>query len=186
MNAAAERQIKTSTAVRLVNNRLSPPDPASRAVLDAAIGAAGGDGVNLNARDHSIALPGRAGGGCVATVMPIADGRRGGMLAPFAASVAVFIQNPADAPHTPGEAFARLHGLTGGELRVLMALWQGLGGMEAAAMLGIGEPTIRTHLQRIYSKTGTSKQGDLMRLLHNSTPPTLSAEMRRGARLEIS
>ena len=38
-------------------------------------------------------------------------------------------------------------------------------------MLGIGEPTVRTHLQRIFSKTDTLRQADLLRLLHNSTPP---------------
>ena len=71
----------------------------------------------------------------------------------------------------PGEAFARLYRLTGAELRVLLALAQGLGGKEAADMLGIGEPTVRTHLQRIFAKTDTSRQADLLRLLHNSTPP---------------
>ena len=50
----------------------------------------------------------------------------------------------------PGEAFARLYGLTGGELRILVALAQGMGAKEAADMLGIGEPTVRTHLQRIF------------------------------------
>ena len=71
----------------------------------------------------------------------------------------------------PGEAFARLYGMTGGELRVLLALAQGLGAKEAADMLGIGEPTVRTHLQRIFSKTGTTRQADLLRLLQNATPP---------------
>src|SRR3954452_13037630 len=47
---------------------------------------------------------------------------------------------PVEAPRMPGEAFARLYKLTGAELRVLLALAQGLGAMEAADMLGIGEP----------------------------------------------
>jgi DNA-binding CsgD family transcriptional regulator len=38
-------------------------------------------------------------------------------------------------------------------------------------MLGIGGPTVRTHLQRIFSKTGAPRQADLLRLLHDSTPP---------------
>jgi hypothetical protein len=29
---------------------------------------------------------------------------------------------------------------------------------------------VRTHLQRIFSKTGTARQADLLRLLQNSTP----------------
>jgi DNA-binding CsgD family transcriptional regulator len=88
-----------------------------------------------------------------------------------AASVAVFTKDPVEAPLPPGEAFARLYGLTGGELRVLLALAQGLGGKEAAEMLSIGEPTIRTHLQRLYSKTNTVRQSDLLRLFQNATPP---------------
>jgi len=47
----------------------------------------------------------------------------------------------------------------------------GLGLTEAADMLGIGESTARTHLQRIFAKTGTSKQVELTRLLMSSTPP---------------
>jgi DNA-binding NarL/FixJ family response regulator len=54
---------------------------------------------------------------------------------------------------------------------VLSALAQGLGGKDAATMLGIGEATVRTHLQRIFSKTGMPRQTDLLRLFQNSTPP---------------
>jgi DNA-binding CsgD family transcriptional regulator len=70
----------------------------------------------------------------------------------------------------PGEAFARLYKLTGAELRVLLAL------AEAADMLGIGEPTVRSHLQHIFSKTDTPRQADLLRLLHNSTPPIRASQ----------
>ena len=91
-------------------------------------------------------------------------------MAPFAASVAVFVQDPLEAPLMPGEAFARLHKLTGGELRVLLALAQGLGAREAADMLGISEPTVRTHLQHMFAKTHTLRQADLLRLLQASTP----------------
>ncbi|WP_348599224.1 helix-turn-helix transcriptional regulator [Cupriavidus sp. BIS7] len=65
----------------------------------------------------------------------------------------------------------RLHGPTGGELHVLLALSQGLSGMESAGMLCISEPTVRTHLQHIYSKADTTRQADLLSLLHGLTPP---------------
>lgn len=172
MNAAAEAQVKLGTSIRLDNSRLCPTNSAARSSMDVAIRDAGREDAPVSAKNHSIAIPDGSGGGCLATLLPVSGGRRSGILAPFAASVAVFTQDPIQAPLMPGEAFARLHGLTGGELRVLMALSQGMGGLEAADRLGVGEPTIRTHLQRIYSKTGTSKQGDLMRLLHQSTPPT--------------
>ena len=175
MNAAAERQVKTGNSIRVVNKRICPTDPAARAALSKAIDeAARDDAVDMN--EHSMAIPDADGAGYIATLLPIERGQRGGILAPFAASVAVFTQDPDQAPLMPGEAFARLHGLTGGELRVLLALAQGLGGMEAADMLGISEPTVRTHLQRVFSKTGTSRQADLLRLMHHSTPPIRAAD----------
>lgn len=171
MNAAAERQIRTGNSIRIVNNRISPTDPAARAALSKAIDAASRDDIDMDMSEHSLAMPDIDGAGYVATLLPVDRGQRRGVVAPFAASVAVFTQDPVQAPLMPGEAFARLYRLTGAELRVLLALAQGLGGKEAADMLGIGEPTVRTHLQRIFAKTDTSRQADLLRLLHNSTPP---------------
>jgi DNA-binding NarL/FixJ family response regulator len=75
------------------------------------------------------------------------------------------------APPFQGEAFAKLYGLTGGELRVLLAMAPGLAVKEATEVLGIGETTAKTHLQRIYTKTGTSKQTELMQLFRSAAPP---------------
>jgi DNA-binding CsgD family transcriptional regulator len=172
MNAAAERQIRTGNSIRIVNNRLFPTDPATRAALSKAIDEAARDDIDKDMREHSLAIPDVGGGpGYVATLLPVDRGQRRDIIAPFAASVAVFTKDPVQAPLMPGEAFARLYGLTGGELRVLLALAQGLGAKEAADMLGISEPTVRTHLQRIFSKTDTPRQADLLRLFQNSTPP---------------
>jgi DNA-binding CsgD family transcriptional regulator len=171
MNAAAERQIRTGNSIRIVNNRIFPTDPAARAALSKAIDEASRDDIDKDMSEHSLAIPGVDGAGYVATLLPVDRGERRGIVAPFAASVAVFTQDPVLSPLMPGEAFARLYKLTGGELRVLLALAQGLGAKEAADMLGISEPTVRSHLQHIFSKTETPRQADLLRLLHNSTPP---------------
>ncbi len=187
MNRAAERQVRIGGSMLLVNNRICPTDSTARATLSKAVEAAARDDADTSLSQHSVEIPDGSGGGYVATLLPIGGAGRREILAPFAASVAVFIQDPIHAPLMPGEAFARLHGLTGGELRVLLAVSQGLGGIEAADMLQVSEPTIRTHLQRIFSKTGTSKQADLLRLLHNSTPPTRGAQAPvRSARLIAS
>jgi DNA-binding CsgD family transcriptional regulator/PAS domain-containing protein len=170
MNAAAERQIRTGKSIRIVNNRIFPTDPQARAALSKAIDQASRDDDGSDMSDYSLAIPDVDGAGYVATLLPVDRGQRRDVIAPFAASVAVFTKDPVQAPLMPGEAFARLYGLTGAELRVLLALAQGLGGKEAADMLGISEPTMRTHLQRIFSKTGTARQADLVRLLQNSTP----------------
>ncbi len=171
MNATAERQMRTGTSMRIVNNRLHPIDPAARAALAKAIDEAARDDIELARSEYSLAIPATDGAGYVATLLPVDRGQRRGVVALFAASVAVFTQDPIRAPMMPGEAFARLYKLTGGELRVLLALAQGLGAKEAADMLGISEPTVRTHLQRMFSKTDTPRQADLLRLLQNSAPP---------------
>ncbi len=171
MNATAERQARAGNSIRIVNNRISPSDPAARAALTKAIDEASRSDADVDMSEYSLAMPGVDGAGYVATLLPVDRGQRRGVVAPFAAAVAVFTQDPIRAPLMPGEAFARLYKLTGGELRVLLALAQGLGGKEAADMLGISEPTVRTHLQRIFSKTDTTRQADLLRLLQNSAPP---------------
>ncbi len=174
MNAAAERQVKSGSALRIVDNRLSPTNLKARAAVAKAIDEAAIDETVAGPVGHSLAISGDNGVGYIATLLPLERGRRQSIMAPFAASVAVFVQDPAQAPLMPGEAFARLHQLTGGELRVLLALAQGVGAKEAADMLGIGEPTVRSHLQHIFSKTGTSRQADLLQILQSSTPAVRS------------
>jgi DNA-binding CsgD family transcriptional regulator len=179
MNAAAERQIKSGNSIRIVNNRIVLTDPATRAALSKAIDEAARDDLDKEMSEHSLAIPDVDGGpGYVATLFPVDRGRRRDVIAPYAASVAVFTKDPVQAPLMPGEAFGRLYGLTGGELRVVLALVQGLGAKEAADMLGISESTVRTHLKHIFSKTDTARQADVVRLLQNATPPIRAPEQR--------
>ena len=171
MNTAAERQIKSGSALGITNNRLSPTDPQARSTLAKAIDDVARDETDAGTAGNSVAIPDADGGGYVATLLPLERGRRQAIIAPFAAYVAVFTQDPAQVPLMPGEAFAKLYRLTGGELRVLLAIAQGLGAKEAAEMIGIGEPTVRTHLQRIFSKTATAKQTELLGLFLRTVPP---------------
>jgi len=175
MNAAAEQQIETGGALRIVNNRLLANDLQARQALARATDETASEKLDGETGGHSLAIPDPQGDGYVATLLRLDRGSRQSIMAPFAASVAAFVQEPARVPMVPGEAFAKLYRLTGGELRVLLALAQGLGGKEAADMLGISEPTVRTHLQNIFSKTGTSRQTDVLRLLQSATPPATAA-----------
>jgi DNA-binding CsgD family transcriptional regulator/PAS domain-containing protein len=171
MNHAAERQIKTSNAIRVENNRIAPVDRAARAALARAIDETIADEAAMPAGGFTLALPEGPNAGLVATILPLTRGERQNLSGAFAAVVAIFVQDPIVVPPLPGEAFAKLYSLTGSELRVLLAMAPGLSVKETAEMLGIGEVTARTHLQHIYEKTGTSKQTELMHLFMSSTPP---------------
>lgn len=67
-------------------------------------------------------------------------------------------------PKTPSPA-ARTFQLTPSEARIAGFIAQGHGLFETAAELGISRNTARTHMKRIYAKTGARRQGDLVRLL---------------------
>ena len=167
MNRAAERQVGTGNIIRVVNSHLAPINRMAHVALARAIDQAIGEGADLPI-GFTIALPGGDNAGLIATVLPLARGELSGI-------AAIFVQDPVAIPRFQAEAFADLYGLTRSELRVLLALAPGLCVKEAAEMLGIGETTVKTHLQHIYSKTGTSKQAALMRLLMSSIPPVKAA-----------
>jgi DNA-binding CsgD family transcriptional regulator/PAS domain-containing protein len=171
MNRAAERQVSTSNAIRVANNHLAPIDRMAKLALARAIGGVIDDEADLPTSGFTIALPGEDNAGLIATILPLARGKRQDSCGAFAGMVAIFVQDPVVMPPFPGEAFAKLYGLTGSELRVLLAMAPGLSVKEAAEMLGIGENTAKSHLQHIHSKTGTSKQTELVHLFMSSTPP---------------
>ena len=182
MNRAAERQVRTSNAIRVANNHLYPIDHKARLALDRAINEPTGDEADLPTSGFTIALPAGDNAGLIAIVLPLARGER--QSGAFSGMVAIFVQDPiVMPPFIPGQAFAELYGLTTSELRVLLAMVPGwLSVKEAAGMLGISETTARTHLQHIHSKTGTSKQTALMRLFMSSTPPVNASQQPAGRR----
>ena len=171
MNSAAEQQVKTGNALRIESNRLAPVDRVARLAMSKAIAEAMDDEAATSTGGISLALPGGETGGLFATILALNRGKRSNVGGAFAATAAIFVQDPVVVPPFPGEAFAKLYGLTGGELRVLLAMSPGLGVKEAAEMLGIGETTAKTHMQHIYAKTSTSKQTELMHLFMSSAPP---------------
>jgi DNA-binding CsgD family transcriptional regulator len=163
-----------------VNNHLAPIDRKARLALDRAINEAGDEADLLTSR-VTIALPSGDNAGLIATVLPLTRGEP--QSGTFSGMVAIFVQEPiVMPPFIPGQAFAELYGLTRSELRVLIAMVPGLSVKEAAKVLGIGENTAKTHLQHIHSKTGTSKQTELMRLFMSSTPPVNAGQQAEGGR----
>jgi DNA-binding CsgD family transcriptional regulator/PAS domain-containing protein len=171
LNRAAQRQVKTGNVLRIVSNHLSPINRVAHTVLAMAIAEATTDEAERPSSGITVALPGDDNTGLVATILPLNRGERRNLCGTFAATAAIFVQDPVVVPPLPGEAFAKLHGLTGSELRVLLAMSPGLSVKEAAEMLGISDTTAKTHLQKIYAKTGTSNQTELMNLFVSSAPP---------------
>lgn len=172
MNRMAARQLKTGNALQLVDRRLTTTDSESSTALARALAAGSCTEAATGRTGTVLALPDGDGAGYIASVLPLDGGRRAELTAGYRARAGVFVQDPRLAPQAPGEAFAKLYGLTAAELRVLLALAPGLSARETAHELGLGEPTVKTHLQRIYLKTGMSRQSELVRLLLAHGPPS--------------
>lgn len=69
---------------------------------------------------------------------------------------------------------AELHGLTATEAEIAVAIAAGQTLAAIARSRDCTEQTARTHLKRIFSKMGLSRQSDLVRVL--LTGPAVSAE----------
>lgn len=82
----------------------------------------------------------------------------------------VLLVDPAS-PLEPGIASLRnIFGLTRSEARLAKALLQGATIAEAARQMGNAPATLRVHLNQIFRKTGTHRQGDLLLKLLRSMP----------------
>ena len=68
------------------------------------------------------------------------------------------------------EQAARRYGLTPAEARVVQALMNGCTIGRAAGLLGIGEATVKTHLQHIFDKTHARRQAQLIKLIAEFPP----------------
>ena len=175
MNRAAERQVSTSNVIRIANGRLAPINRKASLTLTRAIDEAIGDQADLPTGGFTVALPGVDNAGLIATILPLARGEHPNLCRGVAGVAAIFLQDPIVMPPLAGEAFAALYGLTTSEQRVLLAMAPGRCVKQAAETLGISESTAKTHLKHIHSKTGTSKQTELLRLFMSAVAPVSSS-----------
>jgi len=83
----------------------------------------------------------------------------------------VFVRKAALDVTSPAEVIAKTYKLTPTELRVLMAIVEIGGVPEVAAALGVAETTVKTHLRRLFEKTGTSRQVELVKLAASYSNP---------------
>jgi DNA-binding CsgD family transcriptional regulator len=90
---------------------------------------------------------------------------------PDGAQVAVFVTDPELRPQEPVAGVAGAYRLTKAEARLLARLIDSPTLLEAADALAITEATARTLLGRIFAKTGTERQAQLIRLVLTMRPP---------------
>lgn len=100
------------------------------------------------------------------------EGAAGG---PPGRGVALVLTDPERTAEGPAEHVARLFQLSPAESKLARLLAMGRSLAEAAEELGVTQNTARTVVKRVFARTGTRSQRDLVRLLVTSATGLASA-----------
>ncbi|HEY7610930.1 MAG TPA: helix-turn-helix transcriptional regulator [Alphaproteobacteria bacterium] len=164
-NAAGQVMLREGSVIRTAGGKFAAVHrEANRALHDIFMNAASGDAA-IGTRGIAVQIPSSDGTRYVADVLPLTSGRRRSAVAAYSAVAAVFVRKAAFEPPHQLDTIASTFKLTPAEMRVSMMIVEIGGVPQIARALGVSETTIKTHLQHIFAKTGTSRQADLVKLI---------------------
>jgi DNA-binding CsgD family transcriptional regulator len=164
-NASGYAMVTEAKVLRALDGRLIATDPlVDHALLDIITAAENGD-TALGRRGVAVPLKARDGDRYVAHVLPLTSGARRNAGIAYGAVAAIFVRKAGLDLPSPPIVIAQEFRLTPAELRVLFSIIEMDGASEVADVLGIAEATVRTHLHRLFEKTDTSGQADLVKLV---------------------
>jgi DNA-binding CsgD family transcriptional regulator len=155
-NSSGQMMLVEEAVLRAAGGRLIACDPAADRLLRQAF--AGTQAV-------AVPLPANDGQRYVAHVLPLVSGPRRTDGAGYAAAAAIFVRKATLGLPAKPDVIAELYGLTPTELRVLLAVFDSGNGPDIAATLGVAPGTVKTHLRRLFVKTGSKRQADLVKLV---------------------
>ena len=170
-NASGRSMLDMRDVLHLANGRLAARSPGSQKALREVFGAAGNGDAAVGTKGISIPLTARDGERYVAHVLPLTSGARRRAGTRYSAVAATFVHKVELNTRSPFDVIAKTFDLTPSELRTLLAIVQVGGVAETAAKLGVAESTIKTHLHRLFAKTGTSRQAELVKLVAGFSSP---------------
>jgi DNA-binding CsgD family transcriptional regulator len=170
-NSAGGAMLAGEDCLRSVGGRLSISDDLANAMFQEALTVALPAGIRIK----NLALPVIAPNGdrYVVHVLPLNCGARREARAAHGTTAAVFVRKAVMDDLNP-KVIARAFDLTPAELRVLLAVVEVGGIPQAASLLGVADSTVKTHVGRLFEKTGTSRQADLVKLAAGYCNPLLN------------
>jgi DNA-binding CsgD family transcriptional regulator len=170
-NAAGNAILGAGDVLSSVSGRLVASDAQVDRALREVFAAAGQGDAALGTKGIAVPLIGREGERYVAHALPLTSGarRRAGVV--YTAAAALFVRKATLAVPSAPQAIGSAFKLTPTELRVLLAIVEVGGVPEVATAFGIADTTVRTHVTRLFEKTGTSRQADLVKLVAGYATP---------------
>ena len=173
-NVAAREILGADDFLRAIGGLLVAREAQANQTLRETFAAGG----NHSSTARTLALPLTAHDGhrYVAHVLPLKSLVRNGSGAGSKAVAALFVRRVELDAGCYGELIARAFELTPAELRVLRGIVEVGGVPQTAENLGIAETTVKTHLHRVFAKTGANRQADLVKLAAGFSNPLAMAE----------
>ena len=164
LNAAAEGILRADDGVHIRSGRIAATTTHAERELHCAIHHALTEDGSKVRRGRSFTC-GRPSGKrpYVIHVLPL---HRAGADEPLRqARVLVLIIDPEHEPAPAAALMRRLYGLTNTEAQVALRMLGGANLKQISDELSVSLPTVRTHLQHVFDKTGTHRQAELVRHL---------------------
>lgn len=173
-NAAGHAMLDAGDILRASSGRLIACDQQAERSLREAYAAAGQGDAALGTAAIAVPLTDRKEERYLAHLLPLTSGARRHAGLTNTAAAALFVRKAEMPSLAPPEAISKAFRLTPSELRVLLAIVQVGGVPEVAAALGVAETTIKTHLGRLFEKTGATRQADLVKLFAGYATPLVA------------
>jgi DNA-binding NarL/FixJ family response regulator len=165
-NRSAQSMLASGLAVKVIEGKLVTSNARVDRWLGQAILAVNrGDAAFLSAAAASRVLAGSGDEKYVLHVMPLRAGLRSEIAQFHGAAALLLIQSAGFRTTNASEAIAKLYRLTRSEHRVLLTIVEAEGVPEAARRLAISETTVKTHLHRLFDKTGVNSQTEVAKLV---------------------
>lgn len=172
-NASGHALLAQGGVLRAVEGKLAATDAKAAAALSKTFAEAGINDLSVGFKGIAYPLVASNGDRYVAHVLPLSAGARRRATANYKAAAALFVHRAVMEVMSPPEVIAKHYGLTPSELRVLLSIVQIGGVPETAQALGVAEQTVKTHLHRLFSKTGTTRQAELVKLVAGFSSPLI-------------
>ncbi len=170
-NASGYGLLNDTSVLRAPGGKLTANDEEAEQALHDVFLAAGNGDAAVGVKGIAVPLAASNGERYVAHVLPLTSGARRRAGTAYRAVAAIFVRKAALTTPSPPEAIAKAYKLTPTELRVLLAIVEIGGVTDVADALGIAESTVKTHLLRLYAKTGASRHADLAKLVAGFSSP---------------
>jgi DNA-binding CsgD family transcriptional regulator len=170
-NEIGHAMLNQGDLLHSVGDNLVVTDPGMDQALREDFAAADEGDVALGVRGIAFPLLSRNDERHVGHLLPLTSGARRRAGAGYAAAAALFVRKAVPDTPLPPELIAKTYNLTPAELRVLLAIVEVGGVPESAAALGVAVTTVKTHLGRLFEKTGVGRQADLVKLVAGYSMP---------------